>query len=61
MSQVKVFIVGAVLGVVFGATVLGAIAHFVLIGFAALGIGLVVHRGRRLVVHRAEDRNQLKT
>jgi hypothetical protein len=58
-SQAKIFIFGAVLGAVFGATVLASIAHLLLIALALAGAGAVVHRGRRLVLHRAENGKRL--
>ena len=59
-SQAKIFLFGAVLGTVFGATVLASIAHVLLIGLAVAGAGTVVLRGRRLVLHRAESGKRLK-
>jgi hypothetical protein len=59
-SQLKIFLFGAVLGAVFGATVLASIAHVILIGLAVAGAGAVVYRGRRLVLHRGENAEQLK-
>jgi len=52
-SQAKIFVVGAVLGAVFGATVLASIAHLLLIGLALVGVGALVYRGRRRLVTRA--------
>ena len=52
----------AVLGAVFGATVLGAIAHLILIGFALAGpwnrLAITAYHGRRLVLRwpRADKR-----
>ena len=60
MSQAKTFLLGAALGTVFGAAVLGSIAHVLLIGLAVAGAGAVVHRGRRLVLHRGENAERLK-
>ena len=60
MPQAKTFFLGAALGTVFGAAVLGSIAHVLLIGLAVAGAGAVVHCGRRLVLHRAEDEKRLE-
>jgi hypothetical protein len=60
MSQARVFIVGALLGTVFGATVLASFAHLVLIGLAVAAAGAVLYRGRRLVLHRPENPKRLK-
>ena len=59
-SQVKIFVFGAVLGAVFGATVLASIAHVILIGLAVAGAGAVGLRGSKLVLHRAEGGKRLK-
>jgi hypothetical protein len=59
-SQVKIFVIGAVLGAVFGATVLGAIAHLLLTGLAIGGLGVAVYHGRRLVPGRAGADKRLK-
>jgi hypothetical protein len=53
LSQAKIFFFGAVLGAVLGATLLGAVAHLLLIGFALAGLGLAGYHGRRLVLRRA--------
>ena len=47
MTSVKVFVLGALLGTLFGATFLGAISHFLVIGLAVLGAGAVASAGRR--------------
>jgi hypothetical protein len=60
VSQARIFLLGAVVGTVFGATVLASIAHVLLIGLAVAGAGAVVHRGRRLVLHRPESGKRLK-
>jgi uncharacterized membrane protein YfcA len=52
-SQAKIFVLGAVLGVVFGATVLASIGHLLLIGLALVGAGALLYRGRRRMVARA--------
>jgi uncharacterized membrane protein YfcA len=61
LLRVKIFIVGAVLGAVFGATLLASIAHLLLIGLAVVGTGAVLVRGRRLVSARpGRDHKQLE-
>ena len=60
ISQLKIFVFGAVLGTVLGATVLASIAHVLLLGLAVAGAAAVVHRGRRLALHRAESGKRLK-
>jgi hypothetical protein len=60
LSRAKIFIVGAVVGAVFGATVLGAIAHLLLVGFALAGLGVAAYHGRRLVLGRARADKRLK-
>ena len=59
-SQLKSVLFGAVLGTVFGATVLASLAHVILIGFARAGAGALVYRGRRIVLHRAENAERLR-
>jgi hypothetical protein len=62
LSQAKIFILGAALGVVFGATVLASIAHLLLIALAVAGAGVVLHRGRRLMVARpGREERRLKS
>ena len=59
-SRAKTFLFGAAPGTVFGATVLASIPHVILIGLAVAGASVLVHRGRRLVLHRAENAKELK-
>jgi uncharacterized membrane protein YfcA len=60
LSQAKIFMVGAVLGAVVGAALLGPIVHLVLIGVVVATVGLALYRGRRLVLRRPKDEKQLK-
>jgi hypothetical protein len=62
LSQSKIFILGATLGAVFGATVLASIAHLLLIVLAVAGGGAVLHRTRRLLVARpGREKRHLKS
>jgi uncharacterized membrane protein YfcA len=60
ISQAKVFVVGAVLGAVFGAAVLGPAIHFLLIGVVVAGTGAVLYRSRRVILGRSRDEKRLK-
>lgn len=60
LSQAKIFVLGAILGAVFGATVLGAVAHLLLIGVALAGLGVAAYHGRRLVLRRARADKRLE-
>lgn len=60
ISQAKIFIVGAVLGAVFGAAVLGPVIHFLLIGVVVAGTSAVLYRGRRVVLGRSRNQKRLK-
>ena len=60
LSQAKIFFLGAVVGTVLGATVLGAVAHLLLIGFALAGLGVAAYHGRRLVLRRAHADKRLQ-
>jgi hypothetical protein len=49
VTNIKIFIIGVVVGTLFGATFLGAFSHLLVIGLAVLGAataGLAVHRHR---------------
>lgn len=48
MTSVKIFVLGVLLGTLFGATFLGAISHLLVIGLAVVGVGAVALAGRRL-------------
>jgi hypothetical protein len=55
LTNIKIFIIGVVVGTLFGATFLGAFSHLLVIGLAVLGAataGLAVHR-HRLAEERA--------
>lgn len=62
LPKAKIFIGGAVLGAVLGATVLASIAHLLLIGLAVVGAGAVLYRGRRRLVaaRPARDKQRLE-
>jgi hypothetical protein len=47
MTSVKIFVLGVLLGTLFGATFLGAISHFLVIGLAVVGASAVALAGRR--------------
>jgi hypothetical protein len=47
LARLKDFGLGAVVGIVLGATVLGAFASLLLVGAAVLGAGAAAHRWRR--------------
>jgi hypothetical protein len=47
LAQIKSFGLGAALGILLGATVLGAFASLLLIGLVLLGAGTAACRGRR--------------
>jgi hypothetical protein len=55
MTNIKMFIIGALLGTILGATLLGAIAHFLLIGLAIVGAATatLAIRGHHLPKPRA--------
>jgi hypothetical protein len=59
MTNIKAFIIGALLGTILGAAVLGAAIHFVLIGLAVVGAGAVALRGRRRLLARRHPRKGL--
>jgi hypothetical protein len=49
MTNIKTFIIGVVVGTLFGATFLGALSHLLVIGLAVVGAttaALAVHRHR---------------
>lgn len=47
MTNVKIFVLGVLLGTLFGATFLGAISHVLVIGLAVVGVSAVALAGRR--------------
>jgi hypothetical protein len=47
LARLKDFGLGAVVGIVLGATVLGAFASLLLVGAAVLGAGAAAYRWRR--------------
>lgn len=60
ISQIRVFFLGAVVGAVFGAIVLGPVVHFLLIGAIVAGVGAALYRGRRIVLARTRADKRLK-
>ena len=58
-SHIKVFLVGAVLGAIFGGIVLGAVLHVVLFGALAVVVVAMLVRGRRLLLGRPHDDKHL--
>ena len=56
LAQVKSFGLGAILGILLGATVLGAFGSVLLVGALLLGAGLAMFRGRRRRSRPEEDR-----
>jgi hypothetical protein len=61
MTRVKTFILGALAGVVLGATVLGAIFHLVLIGAVVAGVVAGGLYGRRRVISARRTQKALRT
>ena len=60
MANIKTFIIGALLGTILGATFLGAIAHFLLIGLAVVGAAtatLAIRRHRLPKTRAHKDLN----
>lgn len=45
MTSVKMFVIGALLGTLFGATFLGAISHLLIIALAVVGAGALAMAG----------------
>ena len=50
LTHIKSFGLGTVLGIILGATVLGAFASILLIGAVLLGAGTAAYRGRRWIL-----------
>ncbi len=58
MANAKIFIAGAVLGTIFGATVFGPIFHFLLIGLVVVAASTAALQGRRrLTAGRHENKD----
>jgi hypothetical protein len=47
MTAVKTFVIGVLVGTIFGATFLGAISHLLVISLAVVGAGALTLAGRR--------------
>jgi uncharacterized membrane protein YfcA len=60
LAQVKIFLVGALAGAIFGATVLAGVVHLLIIAVVATAAAGVMYRGRRLVLARKQDEKRLK-
>jgi uncharacterized membrane protein YdjX (TVP38/TMEM64 family) len=52
MTAVKTFVIGVLLGAIFGATFLGAISHLLVISLAVVGVGALALAGRRRRLER---------
>jgi hypothetical protein len=64
LAQVKSFGLGAILGILLGATVLGAFASLLLLGAVVLGAGVAACRGRRWILRHsrpADERLQARS
>ena len=58
MTSTKPFIVGILIGTLFGATFLGALSHLLVIGLAVVGAGgVALHGVRRRLVGRSEHKS----
>jgi|GraSoiStandDraft_30_1057271.scaffolds.fasta_scaffold1757464_1 hypothetical protein len=53
MTNVKMFIMGALSGTLFGATFLGALSHLLIIALAIVGAGALALAGRRRQLGRS--------
>jgi hypothetical protein len=60
MTNVKVFMMGALLGTLFGATFLSAISHFLVIGLAVVGAATAPLAIRRHRLPKARAHKDLK-
>jgi hypothetical protein len=60
MTNIKTFVVGALLGTLFGATFLGAISHVVVIGLAIVGVSALTLAARRRHLPAARGQKDLK-
>jgi len=58
VAQVKSFGLGAILGILLGATVLGAFASLLLVGAVVLGAGAAACRGRRGILRRSRPADE---
>ena len=60
MTNVKVFIMGALLGTLFGAAFLGAISHLLVVGLAVVGAATATLSIRRHRLPKARGHKALK-
>ncbi len=60
MTQIKVFLAGAICGAILGAALLGPIVHVLLIALITVGVAAAAYSGRRLLVARTRDHPRLK-
>jgi hypothetical protein len=58
-SHIKVFLIGAALGAIFGGIVLGAVIHAVLFGALAVAVVAMLVRGRHRLLGRTHDEKHL--
>jgi hypothetical protein len=58
LAQIKSFGLGAALGILLGATVLGAFAGLLLIGLVLLGAGTAAYRGRRWILRHGRPADE---
>ena len=60
MTNIKIFVTGALLGTLLGATFLGAISHLLVIGLAVVGISALALAGRRRHLPEAHAQKHMK-
>jgi hypothetical protein len=61
MSNKRIFTLGAVAGTIFGATVYGLIAHFLVVGLVFAGAGVIaLHVARRAALGRTHRKGLAK-
>jgi uncharacterized membrane protein len=60
LAQIKIFLVGALVGVIFGATLLAGVVPLAIIAVVAAAAATALYRGRRLVLARKQDEKRLK-
>ncbi len=60
MTNIKILLMGALLGTLFGATFLGAISHLLVIGLAVVGAATAALAVRRHRLPEARARKDLK-
>jgi hypothetical protein len=58
MTSIKPFIVGALIGTLFGATFVGGLSNLLVIGLAVLGAGgVALHAARRRLAGHSEHKS----